>query len=40
MIAINEKYGFECEDLFIVKDDYCLSPKAIDAQIKNECRYQ
>lgn len=40
VIAINEKYGFECEDLFIVKDDYCLSPKAIDAQIKNECRYQ
>ena len=39
VIAINEKYGFECEDLLFVKDNHCLSPKAIDAQIENGCKY-
>ena len=39
VVAINEKYGFECGELLFVKDDHCLSPKAIDAQIENGCKH-
>lgn len=37
--AINEEYGYQYKDFLFVKDNKCLSPDAIDAQIKRGCEY-
>lgn len=39
VIAVNEKYNFKCDDLLFVKDNHCMSPKAIDAQIEKGCKH-
>lgn len=36
---INREYGHQYEDFLFVKDDRCLTPDAIDAQIKRGCEY-
>lgn len=37
--TINKKYGFHYKDFLFVKDDCCLSPDAVDAQMKRGCEY-
>ena len=37
--AINKEYGFHYEDFLFVKDGCCLSPDAVDAQMKSGCEY-
>lgn len=37
--AINKEYGFHYEDFLFVKDGCCLSPDAVDAQMKRGCEY-
>jgi integrase len=36
---INEKFGYQYEDFLFVKDNNCLTPDAIDAQIKRGCEH-
>lgn len=36
---INEKYNYKCEDFLFVRENQCLSPRAIDAQIIRGCEY-
>ena len=37
--AINKEYGYGYEDFLFVKDGMCISPDAVDAQIKRGCEY-
>ncbi len=37
--AINKEYGFHYKDFLFVKDGCCLSPDAVDAQMKRGCEY-
>ena len=37
--AINKEYGYSYEDFLFVKDGMCISPDAVDAQIKRGCEY-
>jgi len=36
---INEEFGYSYKDFLFVKDGSCLSPDAVDAQIKRGCEY-
>lgn len=36
---INEEYGYKYEDFLFVKDGSCISPDALDAQVKRGCEY-
>lgn len=36
---INKEYGYGYEDFLFVKDGMCISPDAVDAQIKRGCEY-
>ena len=36
---INEKFGYQYEDFLFVKDNKCLTPDAVDAQIKRGCEH-
>lgn len=38
-MAINKEYGYSYEDFLFVKDGNCISPDAVDAQIKRGCEY-
>lgn len=37
--AINEEYGHQYKDFLFVKDGRCLTPDAVDTQIKRGCEY-
>ena len=37
--AVNKEYGYSYEDFLFVKDGMCISPDAVDAQIKRGCEY-
>lgn len=37
--TVNEKYGQRYKDFLFVKDGKCLTPDAVDAQIKRGCEY-
>lgn len=37
--TINEEYGYSYKDFLFVKDGNCISPDAIDAQVKRGCEY-
>lgn len=37
--AINEEYGHQYKDFLFVKDGRCLTPDAVDTQIKRGCKY-
>ena len=37
--AVNKEFGYSYEDFLFVKDGMCISPDAVDAQIKRGCEY-
>ena len=37
--VINKEFGYSYEDFLFVKDGMCISPDAVDAQIKRGCEY-
>lgn len=36
---INKEYGYKYKDFLFVRDGNCISPDAVDAQVKRGCEY-
>ena len=36
---INKEYGYEYKDFLFVRDGHCISPDAVDAQVKRGCEH-